>query len=328
MNGRQRLTPNRCASWRVEAADAGFAAKSTIRGPRAAIATAILFTATACDAQGAPPATEAVPLPKAEIGAEYQPCEQCPTFVRVPDAPDSLRPIQYVGKYELTWNDFFAAFDDGSCELPKRWGWGRENPPILEDDPLFDSLRLNWAITTLGVAEIECYQEWFERKTGLRPELPSYLEWEWFARSGIADRVFPWGDEPDGTRGALDTALIRERLGEAQSQIDLPPRIRKVAIGAEVGLFQPTEWGLHDVLGNAPELTNDIIEASNVERFNEILGAKLVAGSNRNRIMKGFRLSSRTEYWKRGIADNSFVLETPVGFSASVAVRFVLVGAE
>ncbi|MEP5624786.1 MAG: hypothetical protein ABJP82_19635, partial [Hyphomicrobiales bacterium] len=90
------------------------------------------------------------------IGDEYTPCEDCPIFVRVPDAPDSLRPIRYVSKYELTWNHFLAAYEDGSCELPKRWGWGGKDTPIVRSDPVFESLRLDWAITTMGPSDIIC----------------------------------------------------------------------------------------------------------------------------------------------------------------------------
>lgn len=263
---------------------------------------------------------------KIAVGEEVQFCENCPTFVRAPDAPDSLRPIRYVSKYELTWNDFFASYDDGACELPKVRRWGKDPQPITPEHPAFKELRLNWAITKVSALDIECYQEWFEEKTGMRPLLPTYREWEWFARSGVPDRKYPWGNEPDGTKEALDTSLIREELVQAQDRIDLPRSARSLVIGAEVGLFPPTEWGLHDVLGNASELTADIVSAAEIPRYNEELGASIKPrASGSLRLAKGFRLSSGTDYWKRGIEDTQFLDWKPSSFSASVAVRFVIV---
>lgn len=50
--------------------------------------------------------------------AELSVCEDCPVFVKVAAAPAPLRPIRYVSKFELTWNNYLAAYDGGACTIP------------------------------------------------------------------------------------------------------------------------------------------------------------------------------------------------------------------
>jgi hypothetical protein len=269
--------------------------------------------------------TEAQAASAPAIGSEIQPCEDCPTFVRVPDAPDGLRPIRYVSKFELTWKNYLKSVDDGTCELPKRTSWGRDNTPILPDDPLVNRLRIDWAISNIGDIEIGCYQNWITRKTGFRPVLPSYLEWEWFARSGVPDRKYPWGDRPDGAMEALEIGLVRDTLRNVENRFDFHPRMRRFMFGTRVGLFPATEWGLHDMLGNVPELTSDVITPVNVDEYNKRLGTNFRPQNRNFRLMKGYRLSSGTKNWKQGIARSNFLGISAISYSTSVGIRFVLI---
>ncbi len=289
-------------------------AKPALRRLRAALASVVLFTATACDAQGAPAAAEAVPLPDIEIGAEYQPCEHCPTFVRVPDAPDSLRPIQYVGKYELTWNDYISSVDDGACTIPNpyRPPFYRARPDGIS--PNLEWFRIDWPITILGPREAVCYADWLSAKSGVVATLPTFDEWRWFATAGNVDWRFPWGNDPIEDAGALYGTDIEldDRLpwpNEAERHV-----VHRYMHAFKVGQFEPNPWGIHDLMGNARELTADIEQNPNV--------AEREGGSQRV-VIAGTNHSDRA--WSAdGINAKHYALIWGDLYSARVAIRLVL----
>jgi formylglycine-generating enzyme required for sulfatase activity len=68
--------------------------------------------------------------------------------------------------------------------------------------------------------------------------LPTEAEWEYAARGGLADKAFPWGDEPaDKTRANFDQSAI----GEATA----------------VGSYPANGYGLFDMAGNVWEFLAD-----------------------------------------------------------------------
>lgn len=104
--------------------------------------------------------------------AELSVCEDCPVFVKVPAAPAPLRPIRYVSKFELTWNNYLAAYDGGACTIPNP-----NAPPQLSGPndilPHLDKYRIDWPVTKLGVRDIQCYIDWLQKKTNYRVALPT-----------------------------------------------------------------------------------------------------------------------------------------------------------
>ncbi|WP_172439069.1 SUMF1/EgtB/PvdO family nonheme iron enzyme [Porphyrobacter sp. TH134] len=250
-------------------------------------------------------------------------CDGCPTFVRVPDSDTTA--ITHVAKYELTWNQYLAAFDSGVCPLPPLFDRNFRLLRIERDDPLLAELRRDYAVINLRPSDVQCYIQWLSARLGKSVRLPAYREWEWFARSGVPTRRFPWGDEEDPTREALVSELVLEVL--SQSHVDRVKDVRLAHImwGTQVGLFPPTEWGLYDVLGNVPELTSDVIDQSNVEKYRDELGIPISLSRDRSRIIKGQNLSRfPSDAWREGISKTSHVSEADNAFSFPVGVRLVL----
>jgi formylglycine-generating enzyme required for sulfatase activity len=281
-------------------------------------------------------------LEQLQIGEEFQPCEDCPTFVRVPDAPEEMRRIRFVSKYELTWRNYIAAVQDGSCEIsnPK---WPRNH--FGEADrrgslARIDMLKVDWPITVLAPHEIDCYINWLKEKTSIKATLPSFDEWRWFATSGRPSVLYPWGDDPakaaewlrnpepnlPNLEGLLKYSLVMidvaEDLRASDAGVKYPDGRKSIKFYSrtldffKVGQFPPSPWGLHDLMGNASELTSD------VEPF---VGSDGIARPRYTTAGSGFY---HREWAREGVnlKRGASAATTGTGhFFASVGVRLVLV---
>lgn len=250
-------------------------------------------------------------------------CEGCPTFVPVP-ASDTT-PITHVAQYELTWNQYLVAVDSGVCPLPPLFDRRFQPFTIAIDSPLFSEFRRDYAISNLRPSDVQCYIDWLSKRIGATVRLPTYREWEWFARSGAPNRRFPWGNEEDPTREALVRQYVRDVLHQPHVNPVTEVRVSHIILGTHVGLFPPTEWGLYDLLGNVPELTSDVITPANVARYREELDMPIRLRGDQHRIIKGqVLLVGGTESWRAGISHTSLVSEADNAFSFSAGVRLVL----
>lgn len=261
---------------------------------------------------------------KMPIGSALQICDGCPIFVKVPAPPNDLRPVQYVSKYELTWNNYLTAIDDGVCPAPDFHG---SRPSHYEGDIAdhLDAFRLDWPITQLNLAKIKCYMEWLNIKSGRKFALPTADEWEWFARAGKADIKFPWGNNPEDGNGAFRS----NKNIEPQQYDDDPYANRELAkrlgintkrlwelrlnhiVGTKVGQYTPNKWGLYDLMGNYSELTST--------QRPSIRNSKRVSY-----MFKGDTFYSRN-WHEISIDDEYWATDLGVRFSIPIAVRFVIV---
>lgn len=240
-------------------------------------------------------------------------CEGCPEFVSVPPPPDGLRPIIAVAKYELTWNDYLAAVDDGACTIPNpnRPPFFRSGPDDI--NPNLDWFRIDWPITILDPAEVECYLAWLSDHIGARAAIPTKPEWRWFASAGRPDVRYPWGDDPAAGREMLtgtvgDDAVKVPWPGQREGRV-----VHKYLVAFKVGQGEPNPWGIHDLLGNALELTSTPKpESESVEGHPSVELAGTSIG-DREWADQGFNADFSTVIW-----DGQY--------SASPAIRIVLLG--
>lgn len=187
-------------------------------------------------------------------------CRDCPPFVKVPNPPGSLRNIEYVAQYELTWRDYLEAVDDGSCRLPIALESGE---PLSADD--LKRFRINWTVTVLSLSDVECYRAWLQRQVGDRFEIavPTPEEWEWFARGG-AKTAYPWGNDADASKAALsETAKTLPSWSPFPFSygVRLPEHSPSWVLCGPVGQFEANRFRLFDVIGLHNELTSKSLDA-------------------------------------------------------------------
>jgi hypothetical protein len=257
------------------------------------------------------------------IGDEYTPCEDCPTFVRVPNAPDNLRPIRYVSKFELTWNSYLAAVDDGSCPIPnKPIGHSNHFPNDVADN--LDKFRLDYAITELSLPMMECYVVWLNRKVDSQVIIPTMEEWQWFATGGKSGQKYPWGNDPAEGAGATVIAnpVVRNWVDPWSSHEERTLLGHHLSLFS-VGQFQSNPWGIHDLMGGSKELT------ASTRTKAQITGSEAVGEPAEYHIYMGS--SSLDQNWESASLDKpgGYTRSLPLGFSVGgLGLRLVLVEAK
>ena len=185
-------------------------------------------------------------LAQRTIGEAFRDCPECPELMVVPAGKYAMgspasefgrsddegpvhtivlpRPIA-VGKYEVTFEQWDACASAGDCShRPDDRSWGRENRPVIN---------VNWA-------DAKAYAKWLAAKTGKPYRLLTESEWEYAARAGSSTR-YPWGDD-----AGKDQAVLRDATS-----------ISNFYQTAPVGTFSANRFGLHDMIGNAWEWTED-----------------------------------------------------------------------
>ena len=210
-----------------------------------------------------------------EVGVRFRDCAECPEMVVVPagsflmGSPDTEEgrldqegPVHRVtigspfavGVYEVTVAEFGLFVDatghstgnacyvwTGNIDVEKN-GLGWRNPGFGQGGS-HPAVCVSWE-------DAQAYVAYLSRIAGERYRLPSEAEWEYAARAGT--RAAHWWGE-----GESDLCT-HANGADASTDFDW-------AIGcndghsytAPVGSFHANAWGLHDVLGNAWEWTED-----------------------------------------------------------------------
>jgi sulfatase modifying factor 1 len=151
------------------------------------------------------------------------------------DGRDEERPLHRVR---------VAAFHLGRCQVTNaeyevfRHSTGRAMTPFREQAAFAGP-----AQPVVGVSWFDAvaYCDWLAESLGTRFRLPTEAEWEFAARGGAEQRLYPWGNEP-----VFERAQYRERWAQAPEP---------------VATAAPNAFGLYDMCENVHEWCADWYDA-------------------------------------------------------------------
>ncbi|WP_416908154.1 MAG: formylglycine-generating enzyme family protein [Polymorphobacter sp.] len=210
----------------------------------------------------------------------FKDCSDCPELVAIPAGSfamgrDGGEPDRYdgpvrdiviekrfaLGRTEVTQAQF-RAFVTATGYKPAatcnvyfdgRWGmrdWADWQSPGIGRPPRDDE-----PVACVSWNDATAYLAWLSDKAGKRYRLPSEAEWEYVARAGTRG-TFPWGEDPDlGCReanmfdksGGTDVSIKWDHADCDDGHVQTSP----------VGALTANSFGVHDILGNLWEWTQD-----------------------------------------------------------------------
>lgn len=192
----------------------------------------------------------------------FSDCDACPMMVLIPQGSFELRvppwgpgrpndegyfyPVTFakgyaIGKYEITVLDWRLCVADSACPPLEMGGSDRDQIPVFN---------VTWS-------EANRFAKWLSKKTGFIYRLPSNAEWEYAARAGLGmNRHF---DIPAKALCNFSNTYDQTAHQEYQSGSEFVPCSDGYHEFAPVGQFAPNAFGLHDVIGNMSEWTEDCV---------------------------------------------------------------------
>jgi len=200
-----------------------------------------------------------------EAGDRFRDCEHCPEMVALPtgsfmmgspprergrfgDEGPAHRVVVSdpfaVGIYEVTQGQFRRFSDDVGYSTGIEWVCR-----ISVAESSHPAACVDWS-------DARAYVEWLSELTGDDYRLLSEAEWEYAARSGTVTARY-WGDsesEQCGNGNGADAALRATSAGRRSSAV---PCDDGYAQTSPAGSFDANGFGLHDMLGNVWEWTQD-----------------------------------------------------------------------
>jgi formylglycine-generating enzyme required for sulfatase activity len=136
----------------------------------------------------------------------------------------------YMQKTEVTNADYAEFVQSENYDPPE--GWSGKNPPAGQEQ---------WPVSGVSEEDATAFAGWRSRREKVIYRLPSEKEWEYAARSGSREYLYPWGNTWFEDRANLGTG--------SGTAIDRPKPVGSYPQGA-------TESGILDMIGNVWEWTS------------------------------------------------------------------------
>jgi formylglycine-generating enzyme required for sulfatase activity len=170
-----------------------------------------------------------------------------------------------LGKYPVTRAEFSAFVEETHYQV----GDDCSSFARLNNLPALAVPRVNWRdpgfpqtdrdpVICVNRNDIDVYLGWLSRKARHRYRLPSEAEWEYAARAGTSTTRY-WGDGTTKTcryANVADLSYLKMNGVQPRPGVDLACS-DGYAFTSPVDAFPPNAFGLHDMLGNVRQFTED-----------------------------------------------------------------------
>ena len=178
------------------------------------------------------------------------------------DCQDDEKPV-----HAITVSSFYM----GSTEVTQKL-WHRvmgSNPSRFNSDE-------SRPVENVSYEDIQKFIQILNTKTHEKFSLPTEAQWEYAARNGGQNIIFPWGNEsyrPDANCGTCNSGGFH---GET----------------APVGSFAPNELGLYDMAGNVKEWCRDVYDKTAYVRHDK--KNPVYDGKGSSRVVRGGSFADNT----------------------------------
>jgi formylglycine-generating enzyme required for sulfatase activity/serine/threonine protein kinase len=132
-----------------------------------------------------------------------------------------------IDKTEVTNGEYAQFVNDTKHSAPSNWAG---NKPIPGEEAL--------PVTFVSYDDATVFAEWRSKRDNVQYRLPSEEEWEYAARGGDQDNLYPWGN-----KWVEDYALTKYAGATAPKPVGSSPHDK-------------TRWGVMDMMGNVYEWTS------------------------------------------------------------------------
>jgi len=141
-----------------------------------------------------------------------------------PENAVEVKPF-WMDKTEVT-NAEYLAFVSAKGYKPVPADWVNDKPIAGQEQ---------WPVRFVNIDDVKAFAEWRSKRDGVTYRLPTEAEWEYAARNGAKNNLYPWGD-----------------AFQAKCAVTDQPSTEPKPVGTA---SCPNEWGVLDLIGNVYEWT-------------------------------------------------------------------------
>lgn len=130
----------------------------------------------------------------------------------------------YMDKTEVTNAEYFEFIKATGHASPPHW---KDNKPLSGQE--------TWPVVFVSLKDVTEFAEWRSRRDEVLYRLPTEDEWEYAARNGADNNMYPWGNDWSDGKAVIEQASVRP--------------VNSIPEGKN-------KWGIVDLIGNVWEWTS------------------------------------------------------------------------